>query len=396
MPDSDISLTFDTKPFVNAMNTISSKLSQMTSGLTSGFSQLNNFAKDTVNTLTKRVFSLGLSFFSIKKAMSAIPEIGKTFELAGDVISRNLFAPLRQELIPILQSVLNWVRDNRAMFVKWGGYIANVFRAVMSILKGVWGVLKEVWKGFKQVFEAIFGTPVKQIGEMFNMLIFKAYAVFTFIIEIIKKVVRTVVSIVVEIAKGFFSAFGNIITYIQPVITAFENLAKAIGLGGANSSGLKTLFRIIGGVLGTTVAVTLHTIYTLLGGIVQIITSVIYGFRMLAAVFKRDWKEVKRLGVEGIQGWKSYAQNVGRGYVQIGTNMVNSARETAMSMRGNPQVTRQNISSINRRNNIRTTNNNINIHVNGSRSPVETGRAVVDELRNRRVLEGNQNRQSSR
>lgn len=158
----DVGFTFDPRPFLNGLGQVSSGLNRMEHGIKKAF-----FAAEL------KVKALGLA---VKGALSVMkqymPEIGKSFEVAKDVFFKNFLWPLRQSLAPFLQGMLDWVRDHRADFVKWGNVLAGAFRLLVTLGKNLWSTLDGFYKNvLKPVLEHFFGTG--SLTEMVNLVMTK-------------------------------------------------------------------------------------------------------------------------------------------------------------------------------------------------------------------------------
>lgn len=301
MADTDVTLTFDTKPFENAMKMMSNGMSNLSQTMGGAFSKFGEMAKGIVNKLTGRVISFGLSFLSIRKAMSFMPEISRTFSIAGDIIGRNLLWPLRQELIPILQRVLNWVRNNRGLFVQWGQYLANIFRVVKTVLTGVWDILKTIWKAFAGILESIFGKTVNNVQQTMNIILFKITAIIQFVVLLIQNLIgwldRTIIKPFVE---GFTKGFGKFEKAINPLIHAIEMLGRALGLTDDKAKGLQNTSKGLGYLLGVTLKHAIKGVTIFLGAFATIM-ALIRGedFKKTLTEFNKLFKETYDIDIMG-------------------------------------------------------------------------------------------------
>lgn len=185
--------------------------------------------------------SIGL----IKKAISTIPEIGMTFKAVGDIVTKNLLWPLRQELIPVLQKVLDWTRDNRAMFVKWGGVVVNVFKSIKVMFGVVLNLVKTLTKSLMDNLRSLVNFAGKDITEIINVLVFKLTALFLILEAKLEPVFEFIGKGIAEISNalgllfkelediGVFEAFYNILQGIVHIlskilVSSFEKLKTVL------------------------------------------------------------------------------------------------------------------------------------------------------------------------
>ena len=199
MPAEDVTFTFDTKQILNGFKQISKSLSNMGDSMGSFTSSVNKG-------VTKAMTKVGLVFAAIKKGIAVInqhmPEVGKTFSIAGDIMWKNLLWPLRQFLMPMLQDLLNWTRENRSTFVKWGQAIVSGLKMAINLVKKFINLIKVIgehlldWMGFDS-FE-----------EFLNMLQFKTTAVVMGLVGVFKWFAGEL-STLIDPIKGLFASFAE-------------------------------------------------------------------------------------------------------------------------------------------------------------------------------------------
>jgi hypothetical protein len=222
---SDIELTWDNSSLKIGVNQATNLIIKFESDVKKKFEETTKgqekIAKQQTGNIKEAVFGALAKFafigIAIKGAIGAlrqfigeIPEIGKTFEIAKGIIMKNLLWPLRQELIPILQKFLNWVRDHRTMFVQWGVVIRNIFVTIKTFLTMVWDFAKNFAKGL------IKSLGIKDFTEMINMALLKITAVFIFLDDLLSPFFKSfgagvgeVIKFVKELADAFVKGFGN-------------------------------------------------------------------------------------------------------------------------------------------------------------------------------------------
>jgi len=256
----DLVFTFNTKPFESAMTNIKGGLSSVTKNFkqfaNTGKEKMASFFRDTkkgseevkkenqtsvknfsdnsksmIGALTKRVGALAAAYMSVRAAMKYIPEIGRAFQHAGDIMMRSLFWPIRKVLIPLLQKMLDWVREHRIMFVRWGVNIANAFRVVITVVKGVIGLVKTFVNSFIGRFEAIFGKVTKSMGDIANIVMFKITVVAQYLIALLQPVFSMLGDMFakgIENVANFFQGFAEGFGETAPMFKDFENSLSRI------------------------------------------------------------------------------------------------------------------------------------------------------------------------
>lgn len=302
-----IELTYDTKPFEKAMNKMS--------GSFDGFT--TNMVKETKKTqkvTAKSGKAIGASFMKlsmiigvvvagvglIKKAIQGIPEFGASFKIAGDIIQRNLLYPLRMFMLPYLQKMLDWVREHRTMFVKWGGIIVNVFKMIKVGFDILIKVLKSFTDGFKKVISDVFNLSIKNIMDLFNLAIFKITALLMILEAKISPITKAIGGLFATITKLFLDFVSSFIEGTLSVLEQFDvwNDVKTIFQDISSilkefEPIMKPLGKLFGIVFGVTllvplrlIAATLRTIVNTIALMKKEITFKEFGERM-----KEDWFE---------------------------------------------------------------------------------------------------------
>jgi len=82
-------------------------------------------------------------------------------------------------IMPLLMKLMRWVTDNRALFVKWGRVIANMFEAVYNIVLKLWEVLKKLAAVVADALQKAFGTDFNSFEEFINTIMVKTILVTT-------------------------------------------------------------------------------------------------------------------------------------------------------------------------------------------------------------------------
>lgn len=397
----DVTLTYDPNPFLNGFKQIASSLNSLD----------NNF-QNFSNNSEKRTQKVSASFFQITKAViiaqtaislmrkavskitENIPELGASFKIAGDVISKNLLWPLRQQLAPLLQGMLNWVRDNRAMFLAWGNVIANIFRVIKGMVVGVWDALKTFWNTFTKAISRSMGTTVKSISEIINLILFKIAVVAAYATAVLQSLAAPIgnlfaslINMVSAFANGFMAGFGS----ISGVLDNFFGLVRdVIGIfaEAGQEKGFLNLLKDIGAIIGWLVGTGLDSLITS-------VRQAIKGFQMLfdvVGIIKAKIsgsKEDQEKARQQLQNRVNQYEDINDKY---GQRQRERNRGVVETFTGAPQAmvttNTTNTRTTSANNNVVNNNQKIDVHVNGSTDPNTTARHVVNELKKQRALSG--------
>jgi len=206
---------FDVSPFLAGVNKIGAGMDRIEGNAKKFGSTITGAVNKSVNGLILKVGGLIAAFKTAGAVLKEMPEVGQAFGLAKDIFLKNLLWPLRQQVMPLLQKMLDWVRDNRAQFVKWGATVANIFRTVVVVAKILWEVFKSLVKTVGEAFQKAFNTNFKSFDEFLNVLSFKISAVIIFMGMLAKQLVT-----------DFKPAFEWIIDMGKTIIDFFVNLGK--------------------------------------------------------------------------------------------------------------------------------------------------------------------------
>lgn len=295
----DVLFTFDILPFQNAMKT-------MNKG---------------INSFIKKIALIGAGFLSIKKAMSFMPEIGRSFEIAGNIIGRNLLNPLRKELIPLLQSMLDWVRDHRAMFVRWGTYLVSIFKTIKVIVTGFIDLLNRMWERLSGNLERIFGGTAKKMSEIVNLILFKLSAVASFIMILLEPVFDFIVDSFTNMllyASNFFSGFtegiGDIFGPLEDLITMLADIGRYLGILDHKTGSLTNTFKSLGAVVGGAVRGAILALAQTIDTITIALKTLVGGIKIAKAFITGNKEEAKKIKEDLAKDLKSFGErSMGRG-----------------------------------------------------------------------------------
>jgi hypothetical protein len=394
----DIALSFDPSGFLSGLNAVTDKLGT----LNNNFQQMGQKGQkqtQAVGLSAKNLLGvfgkLGMLAGAVKGLLSGIPELGQTFKIAGDIFQKNFLWPLRKELMPILQSFLNWVRDNRAMFVKWGTVLANVFRSIFSILKMVMKIAKDLFRTLADSLERIFGKTTQTVTDMMNVILFKITAIAMFILMTLKPIFEflidqftKIIERVKNFAEGFWESFGSVIPILKEFANLWDRIMKIFNKLTPAQSKVNSSFKRLGSILGTTVLVVLLAIVSALDLVITGVEKAVNRLSYFNAWRKGDKREMKLLNTEN----EKINRDAKKRFLERGEMIKNSAirtKDILMGTNTKEQVTTNNNSSTNIKGQVTTNNNSgttvndnkvVNINVSGARGPEETAKTVERNL----------------
>lgn len=277
----DIEFTFNPDSFLkgvkkmsDAMNSFESHSKESTKKMEKGNEKMSSGMVAKGQIMANIFMKLAQSVVNFIK--SGVPEIGKTFDIAGGIFMRNFFWPLRKELAPMLQKILDWTRDHRAMFVKWGGVLVNVFRAVIQIFKGFYRMFEAMMKPIADKLKQVFGGVASGISDIFNVLLFKITAVYMYLqvaflplFERIGKVIAWVIGLVEAFFNGFMDGISGISGPFQDLLNQFYRLIDLFQIGDSKTNILLATFKSLGDFIGT----TLYAAISVVAGLIDLVIS---------------------------------------------------------------------------------------------------------------------------
>ena len=320
MPNADdFSFTFDSLPFLRGidkvyagMNYLVKVAKSVATGISNAMKPATHFGGGgeamtksfkssamTIDQLMGKVKMLAAGYVGLKAIMAGIPELGKTFEIMGDILKRNFLWPLRKELMPYLQKLVDWARDNRTMFVRAGVVLVNIFRAVVQVVKALLNALKPVFDAIEGVVHRMMGGA-KSFDEFMNILVFRLAVLAIFIVEMLKPVftafgsyIKLLSETVASFIEGFTDAFGDSAgtwtEIIKDFMGAWNQLWNAIS-GDLESGGLISFLKDVAYWFGRIAGF----------GIKQMIDGLTTVIRMITALLHGDFRELQRVVEEFI------------------------------------------------------------------------------------------------
>lgn len=339
--------SFNIDPLLDGIGKVGAGFDRMQSSAKALGQSVSKSLGSAVNGLILKIGALFAAFKSVGAVLREMPEVGEAFGVAKDVFLKNLLWPLRQQVMPMLQSMLDWVRDNRAQFVKWGVTVANVFRAGAVAARTLWDVFKGLAVTMGDTFQRAFKTNFKTFDEFVNVLSFKVSAVIVYMGLLAKQTVselRPAFDWVVGVASdviGFFvdlasawasanssgdslwtvmdslgSALSKVGTFVASAVKGFrEGLVPAVSevmtpigslfdsldrilnvLGVGDDQGVRGAFKKLGSFLGTTFQVILSTIAGIADGLAGSLEAIKAAAEAVGSLFKGDLSGASKAG----------------------------------------------------------------------------------------------------
>ena len=286
MPQKDDNMfTFDTKPFMQGLN----KIAMGMKGMTIGAANMARSVSAGVIDAVKKVGLLTLAFKGIQGAIQEMPEIGKAFELTKGIITKNLLFPLRKAVFPLLQGMLDWVRDNRTMFVQWGQTLANIFEIVVSKVKTLIDFGSQLGRAFANFINRTFGLQITTFQDAINVLTFKVAVLFQFfeslmvaIFPLFERIGGVFSNTIVgafktigELVGGFVDSLGNLEGVGSSIVSFVEKIVDNLFSVNAEGRGLFTIMRKIGNITGTLVRGAFESLQTFVDGLSEGLTGIV-------------------------------------------------------------------------------------------------------------------------
>jgi hypothetical protein len=189
------------------------------------------------------------------------------------------------------------------MFVKWGQTVAGIFKSVVGIVSDVIDIGRKLTENFVILFNRIFGTSVKDLGELLNLLTVKFVAALTFLSVMIEPLLSKLSPLIdffqvaikgaLEIAGAAFRGFlphimpivDNFMKIVDSITTFISNLTKANEMGHS----IQGVFQTLGDLLGGIVEKFLEFGGSFLDGFLSSLSQVATPLQGIADSFKRIW-----------------------------------------------------------------------------------------------------------
>ena len=328
MAKSDVEFTFDAKGFQDAINHMSGQMEKMNKGMDTGTKKMSG---NVAMGIGKFAMIAGAIVGAFKVASSAIqkfvPEIGTTFGIVGKIIGKNLLWPLRQELIPILQKLLNWVAQNRTLFVQFGMVLVNVFKFVKTTFEVLARLFDPIIQRVRNLLKTIFGDTASSITETINIVIFKLTtlmialeSILAPLFEGIGDLLGGVIVAVQNFGKGFIEGFSSVFSPLEELSDYVGTLGTLLTEIGKTLEWLAPLFKTLGNIIGFGVATSLKIMISHAKAAMMVLTGLM---------------QVLRNPDEAADIVKNTFKNIGSMYADAGKDIFKGAKETGSDIKGN-------------------------------------------------------------
>lgn len=333
--EEDISFDFDAKSLLNPIKMVTKgwkkmvsviastpktagpamgKISKQAGGMGKGVGKVAGGMKMGFGKLLGVLALLSLAFFALKSAILSLPEVGRTFAIAGNIFKRNLLAPLRKELLPLLNKLLAWVRDNRKAFVAWGEHIATVFRIAFQLGKMFFKAIGTIFKAIGESISAFFGSTTQSLMDTLRVILTKITFVILFVMillepvfELIGKIIGFLIVGVANLVGWFIKGFLDIAEALD-LSTDFKNMIKAFDEFIDAAAPLLDVLKFVGYVIGVIIGVAIKIIIKMITIWAKILTA-LYKFiiKLVKAIIKwaKESKTVKAV-IDGIRSALSW------------------------------------------------------------------------------------------
>lgn len=388
MGNEDVSLTFDPNSFLQGLKKITDAMN--------GFEKTTKTKGEQVNKSTgnmssfmvaKGMLMANMIMAAFHKAFNFIktglPELSRVSSIAGGIFQRNFLWPLRKEIAPYLQKILDWTRDHRAMFVRWGGILVNVFRSVMAVGKGAIGLLKAMFEPIGKMLKRVFGGVAKDITEVFNILLFKMTAIFLFISVVFKplfetfgKIIARMVQLMASFWEGFKNGISGIAEPLTDVINMLVQLADALGLTSDEAGLMTSAFKILGDFLGTTLYSVIMLIAEGLDFIVNTIRGATAAIKMMYAEWNGDAVEAKRINDEFEKQQEAFEKRSAERWEKAKAKWGGFVDRTKAEFSANPETSSK---QINNSTNVKV--DNMNIVIDKNTNPEKAGKEFMEGVK---------------
>lgn len=383
----DVELTFDPQSFLqglkkitDAMNNFESKTKDTGKKVDNSSSQMSSFMVAKGMIMAQALMGVFQKVFNFIKG--GLPEIGKAFSISSDIIQRNLLYPLRKELAPILQKMLDWVRDHRAMFVQWGGVLVNVFRALTAIVKGFVAMFRALIEPIAAKLKEVFKGVGGDISDLFNVILFKITAVVMYLqvafmplISAIGDALAVMIGWVDNFFTGFSAGVEGIAEPFADIIAMFKELASVLRLSDDAVSSIGAEFQILGDFLGSTLYSILVAIAETIDGLTLSIKNIGLGMRELKAGVKGDFAEVARLRDQEKQNAEAYLKRSAERGKKIADKWGGFVDRTQANFSPNNNTSSKNVTA-----NSKVVIENLEIKVDPSTDTKKTGEAFIEGM----------------
>jgi len=280
--ENDVAFGFDPRPFLKGLGQV-----------TKGLEGLTKKTASIAGQMVKKFLLVGIAVKGFQKLIGEVrqhaPEIGQSFSIATDIIAKNFLMPLRRFLLPILQKMLNWVRDHRTAFVRWGSVLVNVVRGAIGVVKSLYDFFVRLINIVGPAFKNIFGSS---FADFLNLLAAKFAVIAAFLGRLVEGAIR-----------GLATHLGEIVGHLKEI---FENLLSIFGSG----EGLAKLIENIGGLISSVVELATRLFAAFTKGFADAMQGAIPALNGIVSALKEM--------LDGLRDWDSQTGILSKSFKALG------------------------------------------------------------------------------
>lgn len=353
MQDGEIEFPFDISSFMK-------KAVEMEKAITTTSGKMELLGKTISKSVSKGVMVATAKIKLLVNAFKAVgknmPEIGQTFKMVSDIMSKEFFFPIRQQIMPYLQKMLDWTRDHRALFAKWGTTVAGVFKTVITVGKELFQIIKNITTTLVNSLQKSLGTSFKSLDDFMNVLAVKLTVVailikdamgnlltaitptFEYIITVGAKVLGFFTDLISSwmelnengnslqtVLNKMFGVFDKIVRVIGDALTSFfeglveplkklmtpldelfESFDRLLSVFGDDNAGIKGMFKWLGGFVGNTLLVAFEELAWAVGTIVDGIMTLVKAGQLIGDIFSGNWEAMSAHASEVGDIWSAW------------------------------------------------------------------------------------------
>jgi len=222
--------------------------------------------------LVKGAALVGGAFFAIKGILSAFPEFGDTLFSFGEIIKYNILGPIRDELIPILNSILSWASSNEKLFTRIGVGIATAFRIGIQVVKSFFSIVQTLFKSIFGRISELTGATIGGVENALNLAATKIAATLNFIMIVAEPIFKAIGNLIGNLIVGFKEFFSGAADGIGDLSESTENITKLFKVlfgwltkTKDESNEISGIWSGIGKVVGTVVKLIIKALDLLVG-----------------------------------------------------------------------------------------------------------------------------------
>jgi hypothetical protein len=206
--------------------------------------------------------------------------------------------------------MLNWVRDNRVVFLRLGVVIKNAFKTAISIVKNFFNVLKSLVEGFNETMGNILRFD--NITEALNVAMFKITLLFSFLeiqLRPFAKILGQIFGQIIKSVQSFVKGFAETFKSVTKSMGVWDDLKKIL-------EGIRDLldyispaFEVLGNIVGTVLAtqiklliLPLKILMKFLGGLKDLLDKKITFEEFITGFKDEAWESLKDVGKGILEG----------------------------------------------------------------------------------------------